>query len=353
LIKLVLILVVMVGVGLVSSSLPYGTGVSSILQEARNENISPRLAVVFAGWYGYDHRTGECIGGLGSTHWNDGPDTGGIVYQPEIGFYCSGNPEVVAWQLQQIEQAGISVIFYSWWGWGDGNLDGVMEGHPDQYINRSLIEMLDQIQSSGSDLRVALVVEPFMLTQAGLSQMTNVQEKLILDYLWEHYYSLYPEQMFRWQGKPLLLAFDPVQLREDQRYTLRHWTGRARDPQTETEGWDWFFAPPQGVIEGMSDDGAVFVYPRFDEFYIAQGGASYITWKPRRVDPYLKEGVYERQWQQVEENRERIKLIVLYSWNLYGEQAQIEPSKGCCAPVGDEYVRKTKDYYRRFMKSER
>ncbi len=41
-------------------------------------------------------------------------------------------------------------------------------------------------------------------------------------------------------------------------------------------------------------------------------------------------------------------MIILYGWNLYGEQAHIEPSWGGPAPVGYEYVEKTKKLYQEF-----
>ena len=65
------------------------------------------MAAVFAGWYGHDPVSGECIGGLGSTHWNDGPNTGGVRYTPENGYYCSGDPEIVSWQLVQMDDSPI------------------------------------------------------------------------------------------------------------------------------------------------------------------------------------------------------------------------------------------------------
>ena len=138
-------------------------------------------------------------------------------------------------------------------------------------------------------------------------------------------------------------------LPDDGRYTIKRWTGWAKDRVSMNEGWQWFFGPPQGVIQGMSDEGVAFVYPRFDETYLAQGGAAYITWPARSVDPLLQDGAYERQWQELTQNRRKVKLIVLYSWNLYGEQTHIEPSDGNPAPVGFEYVAKTRTYYDRFL----
>lgn len=80
-----------------------------------------RLGVVFTAWFGFDPATGEMIGGLGSSHWNDGPDTAGIVHTPyqvpgAIGkdlpawagpsFYCSADPVIVSYQIEKMSQAG-------------------------------------------------------------------------------------------------------------------------------------------------------------------------------------------------------------------------------------------------------
>ncbi|MHB1134473.1 MAG: hypothetical protein ACYC4L_19040, partial [Chloroflexota bacterium] len=328
------------------------------------------LAATFVAWYGFDEATGECRGGLGSTHWNNSPNTGGVVYRPELGYYCSADPDVVAWQLDQVEAAGIEVLLVSWWGWGDWDLDGEVNSplHADAYMNKGIEALLRDIKEKQRPLKIALIVEPFTLTQApqpGIHPrdcpapegtttcLLPEQKREVLDWLWRTYYRNpdnpdYADLMFEWEGKPLVLAFDPMTLPADERYTVRLWTGRARDDDAEREGWQWFFGPPQDPVEGMSD-GVAWVYPRFDECPAKQMGADYITWKPRHIDPLLREGSYERQWQRLIENRAQVRLVVLYGWNLYGEQAHVEPSWGCPAPVGWRYLEKTAAYYQAFL----
>ena len=75
-----------------------------------------------------------------------------------------------------------------------------------------------------------------------------------------------------------------------------------------------------------------------------EDGATYITEEPRQIDPLLDEGFYDGQWQDLILLRGILNMVVLYSWNLYGEQAHIEPSHGDPAPVGFEYVDKTQRY---------
>ena len=70
---------------------------------------------------------------------------------------------------------------------------------------------------------------------------------------------------------------------------------------------------------------------------------------PQTRAPAAGEGAYQGQWKRLVENGERVSLIVLYSWNLYGGQAHIEPSDGGPGPVRDDYVTRTGYYYDAFV----
>ncbi len=270
------------------------------------------------------------------------PEHRGSTVRSRAWILLLSDPAVVSWQLDQMEKAGITVILYSWWGYGDRDLDGVIEGHPDQFINKSVKEMLNQIQARGLDMKVGLIIEPFTVPQAGHSgELSSRESQMVLDYIWENYYGKYPDQMFEWQGKPLVVTFDPMELKSDERHTIKKWTGRAVDQLTAEEDWDWSFAPPQRL--NISKDGVVFIFPRFDETYLVEDGADYITWEPRRVNPDLTEGFYKGQFDGLIPLRRHLTMIVLYSWNMYGEQAHIEPSHGEPAPVGFRYVDKTRN----------
>ena len=317
------------------------------------------LAAVFAPWYGYDPATGNCQGGLGSYHWNNDPDMTGVVDVPERGYYCSASPEIIEWQLDGLERAGVQTLFISWWGWGDGDLDRVIEGQPDAYMNQGITALLDQLVAVTGTHRisVSLIVEPFVKTQAGMEPRTvqASQRAMMLDWLWTNYYGndKYRDVWFQWEGKPLLIAFDPMTLTLPLSatypisYTIRNWTGRPKDNETMSEGWHWFFGPPQDPVDGMSSDGVAFVYPRFDEVPARLMGAAYITWPPRSIDPRLTQCAYERQWQQLAEHRSEIKMVVLYGWNLYGEQAYLEPARAIPPrpSIGHSYVERTREYY--------
>jgi hypothetical protein len=500
-----------------------------------NSREPARLGVVFNGWFGFDAITGDCSGGLGSTHWNDGPDTAGIVHKP-IGvhgevdaWYCSADPVRVAHQIKTIEDAGISVLLYSWWGWGDRDLDGLFDGHPDQWVNRALEELLKQLKDRKSNLKVAILIEPFTATQAGLrpEALQSHQFFRVASFLYQHFYSRYPEQMLDYHGYPLLTTFDPmfmidigmvepfktghirtksqliwwplvdrlkveiaastpdsklellvldrdhlrihlatgpdgipfstawdlykllessqaaralvrVELGEGSgagfvkpmparwltsttkltyetarghqrihvanmagfvsgshlqltdaregksevatiagvdaakgililkeplrlrhhagalvkkaanRWTLRLVSSQLRSYTSESEGWHWWLVPQQPLARTLSRDGVVFLNHRFSEYYLHLAQASYLTWHWRDIDPFFEERVYESHWQWALDRRDALNIIFVYSWNFYGELAQLEPSTMGPAPPGHEYLLKTKRYYEAF-----
>jgi hypothetical protein len=498
--------------------------------KARRAQDPAPLGVLFTGWFGFDHATGKCIGGLRSTHWNDGSDTGGIVHTPIAAdgekdpFYCSADPIRVAHQIRLMEDAGVTVLLYSWWGWGDKNLDGTIEGHPDRWINLALTEMLKQLKERRSPIKVAVLVEPFTMTQAGLwpRQLKPHQFQMVLEYLYSHFYGPYADQMYLYDGRPLLSTFDPmympdlglvkptrlggidwwprtnratievtaaasgsaaqvtvekehvrvavaidaaghvttpaadvvalvqtsgsalpvvgatlpadaaggvvapvaetaltrwtelqgdtpagttrlsvsggdgiragdlVQLSDrdgwhpevlrvtaresaprgssltletptahahragdaaklvDARWTMRWLSSQERCPELDAEGWQWWLVPQQPLATTVSADGMAFLNHRFTEYYLHMAHASYLSWKWRDIDPMLDKGVYEEQWQWALDHRDSLKLVLLYSWNFYGELAQLEPSTLGPAPPGREYLDRTRRYYAQF-----
>ena len=77
----------------------------------------------------------------------------------------------------------------------------------------------------------------------------------------------------------------------------------------------------------ISDDGMYVVFPRFDEYWLHIMGRDF-DYPYRRVDPLLTEGVYEQTWQVAVDNRDDIKLIVLYAWNEHKEHASHRAGQG-------------------------
>ena len=313
----------------------------------------PLAALVYL-WFGFDLSTGRSIGGLGSSHWNT--DVGsfgsrvGVTDEPEYGFYASDDPSVIARQLADMEEAQINTIIASWHGYGDRDFDGVVDDLEMEAMHRALIVMLDHITSTRAPFRVAVLVEPYMLNA---ESMTAEQKQDILDFLWKSVYQPYSSVMFQWEGIPLVTTWGAVDLKEpnDPRFNVKSW-GSSDDPNWKTttrQDWNWY--PDISLLPFMiSGDGMFVVYPRFDEYWMFKMGRTF-PYPYRRVDPFLSEGAYERIWDAAIENRDRIKLLVLYSWNEHEEHAAIEPVRGNSpTSYGRALLDKTAAYYERFLK---
>ena len=316
-------------------------------------NDVPLAALMYL-WYGFDLRTGEGIGELGTSHWNTpgvhSAHRRGITDEPEYGFYASDDPTVIARQLGDMQETGISVILISYWGSGDSNLDGVNENKESEGMVRAANVLLNHISTYSAPFKVAFLVEPYM---SHPSELSLSQKQAILDFLWDNVYNVYPEFMFQWEGKPLLVTWDPVELKtpHDPRFTVKTWGSYFGDLDWKTKSdqdWNWY--PDPVLLPNMiSDDGVYVVFPRFDEYWLYIMGLEF-SYPYRRVDPLLTEGFYEQAWQVAVDNRDDIKLIVLYSWNEHKEHAAIEPDKGV-SPIsyGRSLVEKTSAYYRQFL----
>ena len=319
-----------------------------------NMAIDVPLAALMYLWFGFDLNTGESIGGLKSSHWNTG--TGnfgsrvGVTDEPEYGFYASDDANVIAQQLADMVEAGISVILLSWWGSGDSDLDGVNENKESEAMVRAANVLLKYVSDNSAPFKVAFLVEPYMPRPQGI---TLAQKQSILDELWSNVYNAYPDRTFQWERKPLLVTWAPLELKtpNDSRFTVRTWGSHFGGPDWKIKsGQDWNWYPdPAWLPHMISDDVMYVVFPRFDEYWLYIMGREF-SYSYRRVDPLLTEGVYEQAWQIAMNNRDYIKLVVLYSWNEHKEHAAIEPGRGI-SPVsyGRSLVDKTAAYYRKFL----
>lgn len=345
-----------VGIVAVTVAVLLAAGCGSDAQRTRDQEMAndvPLAALTYL-WFGFDLNTGESIGGLKSSHWNT--DVGnfgsrvGTTDEPEYGFYASDDPSVIAQQLADMEAAGISVLLISYWGSGDSNLDGVNENKESEAMVRAADILLNYILTNSAPFKVAFLVEPYMPQP---SEVTSAQKQAILDLLWDSFYSAYPDLMFQWEGKPLLVTWSPVELKtlDDSRFTVKTWGSYFGGPDWKTESnqdWNWY-PEPAWLSSMISDDGMYVVFPRFDEYWLYIMGREF-SYPYRRVDPLLTEGIYERTWQVAVDNKDDINLIVLYTWNEHEEHAAIEPDKGI-SPVsyGRSLVEKTSSYYRQFL----
>ena len=313
---------------------------------------SQPLAALMYLWFGFDLNTGASIGGLKSSHWNTDLGIGsrvGVTDEPIYGFYASDDPAVIARQLESMGEAGISTIIVSWHGWGDIDFDGRVDDREKEAMQSALVALMDYISSTDARFKVAVLVEPYMVDPPGLNL---AQKRSILDFLWDKIYNVYPEFMFIWETKPLVVSWSDVDLKEpeDTRFTVKSWSSTDNPNWKVDTTLDWNWYPDVSLVKGMiSDDGVVVVFPRYDEYWMYVMGKD-LGHDYRRVDPMLEEGVYEQAWQVAVDNRDEVALVLIYTWNEHEEHAAIEPDKGL-SPVsyGNSLVEKTSQYYRQFL----
>ena len=299
--------------------------------------------------YGYDRETGECRGGLGRSGWNDGGPP--VMAEPWLGFYCFGDPSYREQTIALMREYELSWALISWNGWGDVNFDGAIEARDCESVHRDVGTTFEYLAGAlGGEFKAALLVEPYM-NLGGLDpgNLNQEQRALVLDRIWEDVYLPSLDAVFEWEGKPLLMQWFPLDLGEDERFTVRTFgsTTTLHDPLLD---WNWY-PDPKLYPDIISDDGFVAFAPRFDEYfmYLFQTDVK----EPRRMDPFLEEGVYQDFWRIVTKNKARVRLILIYSWNAYGEQAFIEPAAngplGSGGPDGRLLLEMTKGLYREFV----
>ncbi len=73
--------------------------------------------------------------------------------------------------------------------------------------------------------------------------------------------------------------------------------------------------------------------------------------------PFLEDDGYCKFWKIAAENRDEVKLILIYAWNGNGEQAFIESApNGPLGPGGEDgrlLLERTKSYYQQFLEGGR
>ena len=255
----------------------------------------PIVAAYFYVWYSADGR-----------HWNDSSVTV-VVDRPVAGYYTS-NYTVFVRQMKLMKDVGVDVVFVSWWG-------------PRSYEDGAAREAFRAAREVG--LKAAILVEPYLGSNA--SYYDEAWWDDVLSHVSTHFVEPYADVYFTWEGRPLILAFNPIG--EVYKPSCDKFTIRIVGNDVDDGGYrDWDLWPDYDVaLSGrlkVRRDGYVALTPRFDDYYLylAGGRSSY-----RRIDVDYAAGWYEKQWRFVLGNRGAIRLVAIYSWNEYHERSQIEP----------------------------
>ncbi len=295
-------------------------------------NELPELGSLFYPIYGYDRDTGECIGGPDSAAWNG--DGGPILLEPVAGFYCFGWPKYQETTISLMEEHGFSWTLISYNGWGDVGLKGEIKSEDFKAAHGDIDAFLTRAEGK---VKVALLVEPYV-NVGGLdpASLTDVQKAQIRDSIWSELYQPHADAIFHFEGRPLLVQWFPMDLGQDDRFTIRTF-GSSELPQEPLLDWNWY-PDIEKYPEIISDDGFISFAPRFVDAFPPD------LHNLREMDPLLEEGVYGKFWDIACENRDKIALVLIYGWNAYGELSVIETVVG-----GPDLLKQTQEGFERLL----
>jgi len=267
---------------------------------------------------------------------------------PVSGFYCFGDPAYQETTIQLMTEHGLTWVLVSYNGWGDVDLDGDIEAEDFESAHRDIGKLFER---SAGRLKIALLVEPYVdLGGLNPANLTGKQKAEIRNRIWTELYQPNRDSVMEVGDKPLLVQWFPMDLGQDDRFTIKTF-GSSENPDEPLLDWNWYPALDQ-YPQIISDDGFVSFAPRFDEYFMWLQG---LATNPRRMDPFLEEDIYCKFWKVAVDNRVEVKLILIYAWNAYGEQAFIEPAKngplGSGGAKGRLLLERTRSYYQQFLES--
>ena len=298
------------------SKYPEMIGRTTYLNTGRS-GVPAFVGVYFYPWYSISQ----------NRHWINFTD------KPIIGLYDSYNETVIRWQLKLIKDAGIDFIIFSWWG-------------PSDFTDYTIKTIIRYLREYG--LEFIILIEPYInYTDPGPYDESFWE--YTLNYLRDNYIELHRDLYFCLNGKPLILAFNPIGMtynpsNDYQEYMIRI-VGNDID-NARYQDWDlWpdYDKDLSGLLR-IRRDGYVAIAPRFDDKHFRSNDSS-------RYDPYLDKEWYKKQWEYILANRGKIKVIAIYSWNEYHERSMIEPHIDATANTSPYYLYNlTKQYIEKLKK---
>ena len=263
----------------------------------------PLVGVHYFAWYRMGQR------GWGNDSTTVAPDSP----KPALGWYDSGDTDVIAAQIRQIEDAGF-----------DFAIVHVIAGSPRTWTNaRTFIDRL-----SGHRLKAAVMLDGLYAADAPTKAMWV--EKAKAEFAADSHYLLF-------HGEPLIMLFSARLDFDAPGVVLRnvYWTDRY-DPGANTfntsrhlEPRDWpFWSPtPQPLVNGV-----VPVIPGYVDTALGRA---------RSMEHPRNDGhTYREQWQRAIALHP--ELVLVYGWNEYFERTVIEPTDAW----GNQYLQMTACYIR-------
>ncbi len=214
----------------------------------------------------------------------------------------------------------IDFIVVSWWG-----MYNQSDWH--SFINNATLQVYETAKMNVTNVKVALMVEPY--NETGAYNFTE-----LYDWVYTNLYQQYPTIYFKVDGKPLLCFFNaesmtaPGVFERDNRFTVKivgndHVSEWLYDNATQKNN------PPSAIP--WPRDRQITVSPRFDDFYV--------RYPNETVDAKL-EYLYAEQWEQVFNltRQNAVDFVTITSWNEFPERTMIEPHYDATARNHDPYL---------------
>ncbi|RLG82426.1 MAG: hypothetical protein DRO40_07755 [Thermoprotei archaeon] len=262
-------------------------------------------------------------------HWSEN-----VIDKPYIGYYDSDNPETITWQLKLISEAGIDLVVFSWWG-------------PNSFEDNTTKVIVKYLNGYG--LKFAIMVEPYLGQEPSLYNKTFWEN--VLGYIKNNYIDKYREDYFHLNGKPLVLAFNPIGMNYNPSNDFPDYTIRITGNDIDNAGYqDWDYWPdyidPNSVELRIRKDGYVSIIPRFDDTHFRAPGTC--------IDQNYTQGLYEKEWEWILEHKDSINIVMVTSWNEYHERTMVEPHYDNTSNVDPFYIYDlTKRYIQELEEGER
>lgn len=241
--------------------------------------------------------------------------------ESELGYYLSTDEFVIRKHCQMLVDAGVDVLIMD-----------VTNSYTYKDVYMTLLRVFDTIRKEGGK-----TPEICFLAHTG--------EERVVQTLYDDLYSknLYPHLLFRWQGKPLILAKpdgmskelrDYFAFRESWAWSSSDWFGDGRDK------WPWLDHYPQKPgwhIEGTPEHISVCVA----QHPVTNIGRSFHNGRqPAPKDFRTNEGLcFAEQWERALEVDP--EFIFITGWNEWVAQRFISDGKGQFlghpSPAGESY----------------
>ncbi len=254
-------------------------------------------------------------------------------YHPLIGPYDSADPDVIECQLLQMKLAGVDGVIVDWYGTSDAADYGPLHA-----ASRVLFEQCGKL-----GMRFAVCYEDRTIqfqVESGQLAPDAIGEQLQRDLAWvaEHWFTA--DHYARIEGKPLLLNFGPIYIKEPATwkevltslperpafYALHHlWQQVEADggfAWVNPEAWE---DPEESAVQDRLNNALTWFADRPEQRLIsAYPGFRDVYANPHpRIDH--QQGQTMRQTLQAAA-KVQSPVLQLVTWNDYGEGTIIEPT---------------------------